>query len=214
MRTYKDESGNFVIETQDKEIQLFTGNTYVDKNIIIRFVENSLVAENIEFTENRQIAWSGPWSGDRTLYVELTTDQHTTNLGGILSFGMNISSWAGSTSEPHLHLYYPVENSRSRIEISPLYKANVTQQYRTSIDNTNEIIRVACSANGLCINGQEYTSTDIVTFLTYWSNITTMYVGSQEGINRYTGTYNEIRSFDRPMSVSEMQNLTANGYIE
>lgn len=174
--------------------------------------DTSLVASNIAFAATSKLAWSGNWNSEKTLYVELTTNQHTTNLGNVLSFGSNISSWSGSTTAPHVHIYYPINSNRSTIEVDALTANNTTSNYRPTISNPNELLRIACSKNGIYINGTQIASADITSFLNYYSNITTMQVGSQEGSNRYTGTYNEIRIFDSAYSTTELQNITTNGY--
>lgn len=174
--------------------------------------DTSLVASNVVFSAASKLAWSGAWNSEKTLYVELTTNQHTTNLGNVLSFGSNIGSWSGSTMAPHVHIYYPIAGDRSTIEVDGLTASNTTITYRTTISNTNELLRIACSKNGIYVNGTQMISTDITSFLNYYSNISTMQVGSQEGSNRYTGKYNEIRVFDTAYSTTELQNITSNGY--
>ena len=105
-----------------------------------------------------------------------------------------------------IHCYYPIflAGSTRQLQID----LNGSTEVRVNATITNNKLKMALNANGICVNG---TKLDISAASANFASLVaqkTAQIGSLEGVVRSKATYNEVSIYNRALSEEELIALT------
>lgn len=169
----------------------------------------------------------------QTLYMEMDLGNMsaTTTKENIFSIGTEIAEWSPrAVNGVNLHVYYP--NTDGTVIFAVTLNGGGFKQWKVSpsdLNITDDTIKLAFNQRGLYINGVEVMSPDGVnpilnpfsnstaysasqfieeTFRRFSSGEHDIYVGSREGSNRSTITYDSLKVYEDLLSLDNLITLT------
>ncbi len=199
----------YVTELQGLEVLVVFGTTYVEPGVGTEVIPDGYTPDGEKFNYTADIDWDKQY-----LEAEIDLSTCTDSNEDILSVGQSIAQWSNA---PHFHLYYPVSNSKGKLEINYL-NADGSSPVRGHV-NVEGVVTITISKRiGILINDQNgnilyedkgtFSSRDSIKSIynELWA-LTNIEVGSQEGSGRSHATYNSVRIYDleeeAPVVVSE-----------
>lgn len=169
-----------------------------------------------------------------SLYLEMDVSNLKENAitENLISVGNDFTGWIGNNVYD-FHVFYPYTENSTSLAVALLHSRSYTGQFRadvTLIDN--KFIKMMLCSRGLYINGEKWLDSTgfIKEGMTVWGNNTTpslivskffekftfpsdtsinfMY-GSEQGDNRSSATYNDIRIYDGLLAENQIIELTS-----